>query len=74
MKLIIPTLLFPGLSVQKLAKSHNVQVHVLRARARYCYRFALVKKKITKECDLAVRDAISSRYIRHKDRLSLLRL
>jgi len=47
MKLAIPHPAIYGTFSAKLDESRNVQVHVLRARARYRYSFAVVKKKIT---------------------------
>jgi hypothetical protein len=49
-----------------------VQVHVFRARARYCGSFALVKKKIYLGMRAEIRDKISLPYI--PDHLNLLRL
>jgi hypothetical protein len=56
-------LLFNGTFCAELGESRYVQVHVFRARARYCYSFALVKKKITLGMRLAIRYKISSHYI-----------
>jgi hypothetical protein len=43
-----------GTFCAELGESRYVQVHVFRARARYCYSFALVKKKITEGMRLAI--------------------
>jgi hypothetical protein len=43
----------------KLVEIRYVQVHVFRARARYCGSFALVKKKIYLGMRVAIRDKIS---------------
>jgi len=47
MKLAIRHPAIYGTFSAKPDESRNVQVHVLRARARYRYSFAVVKKKIT---------------------------
>ena len=51
MKLAIPLPAIYGTFSAELDESRNVQVHVFRARARYRYSFAVVKKKITWERD-----------------------
>jgi hypothetical protein len=72
MKLTIPHPAIHGTFCAELDESRNVQVHVFRARARYCCSFALVKKKIYMGMRLAIPDTISAHYI--PDRLNLLRL
>jgi hypothetical protein len=74
MKLTIPHPAIHGTFCVGLDKIRNVQVHVFRARARYCHSFALVKEKNHIGMRLAIRARIFSLYIPHKDRLNLLRL
>jgi hypothetical protein len=69
MKLTIPHPAIHGTFCTQLNESPNVQVHVFRARARYCVSFAVVKKKNYTGTRLATRRKISLPYIPGEDRL-----
>jgi len=59
MKLTTPHPAVRGTFCAELTEIRYVQVHVFRARARYCGSFALVKKKIYLGMRAEIRDEIS---------------